>query len=398
MERVRCLLVRDPRVPAGGLERWVETLADGLPPLGIDVTVLVPGSASDVRLEAARVIAVAQSGDDVTQAKIILDACRDLAAAGECGVFFTLGYHYLSIVTLNLLRSPWLPIPVVHGTHPGVVEWIAAGPPRSIVVVSPSFAAVLKRELATRVGSLRARGRIEVIENAVPLPPPRGTPAPSPAGPFRIVSVTRLDEDMKRPFDYVAIAQQIRAQNLPFTMTLIGGGPAEARVREAAHDLLTMPGVLPREEVMRELLAADVFLIASKAEASSLAVIEALAAGCAVIASEHSINRDVVEAGAAIAVRTGDIDGFIAALRRLAQSPHEIAHLGERARRYAEEHYSAEGMLARYAATIRRVARHARPQPQWQPTLFKTPAEALPQTFAERLRNRLGGIVESFTT
>ena len=395
MDRVRCLLVRDPRVAAGGFERWVETLAEGLPRLGIDVTVFVPGSASDVSLPSARVIPIAQYADDVAQARAILERCSELAAAGESGVFLTLGYHYLGIVSINLLRSPWLPIPVVHGTYPGIVEWIAVGPPRRIVSVSAPFADVLRDELANRVGAFRARGRVEVIENGVPLPPRRTRVA---AAPYRIVCVTRLDEDMKRPMDYVAIAERIRAENLPFTMTVIGGGPAEEKVRAAGRDVLQLRGVVPRDEVYRELAASDIFLIASEAEASSLAVIEALGAGCAVIASEHSINADVVRAGAAVSVRTGDIDGFIAALRHFAEAPREIDALGARARAYAEQHYSAGAMLERYAATIRRVGRHAAPRRDWRAPMFAKPADALPRTFAGRLRNRGAGILERFTT
>lgn len=407
IDRAAVFVVRDPRFPSGGLERWVEMLAARLPDFGVDVTVLVPGSRGSIPLGRARVVEVPQAAGVLDQARALLLACRAMARAGSSGVFLTSGYPYLDFLTINLLRSPFVPLPVVHGTYPGVIEWVTVGPPRRIVAVSRRFAPRLEADLRARVGFLRSFARIEVIPNGVPLPPAGAVArklSSFPAPPFRIVAVTRLDSDLKRPYDYLALAEYIREQGLPFRLTIMGGGPLEERMRVRVRDrdlkgLVTLTGNVTREAVYAELLRSDLFILTSESEASSLAVNEALACGCAAIARAESLDPAIIKARAAFAVEPVEGMDFVAALHMFAGDPDRIRSLAVRGRRFAEDHLSADKMVERYAILIRRLARHGRVDATWSPPdPPRTSSSALPSRLTDRLLNFATGVIESFTT
>src|SRR5262245_34056978 len=110
------ILVRDPRFGIGGLESWVEALCRGLPPHGINTTVLVPSSNESLsswktRLHPAKVMFIDLNEDISLQVRSVLLALEALAHRRHRGVFFTMSYPYINVAGINLSGSPWLPIP-----------------------------------------------------------------------------------------------------------------------------------------------------------------------------------------------------------------------------------------------------------------------------------------------
>jgi glycosyltransferase involved in cell wall biosynthesis len=82
-----------------------------------------------------------------------------------------------------------------------------------------------------------------------------------------------------------------------FTLALIGAGAEEARLRRLAHDLglaarVTFAGEVP--EAARLFPAFDVFAAPSRKEGLPLAVVEAMALGLAVVASDIPAHREVL--------------------------------------------------------------------------------------------------------
>ncbi|HEY0160849.1 MAG TPA: glycosyltransferase family 4 protein [Thermoanaerobaculia bacterium] len=357
----RVVLVRDPRFPIGGFETWVETLAAKLPERGIDVTLLTPRSDDEVLDELAR-----------------------RAANGEHGVVFTGGYPYLYVAGINLLGSPWVPVPVLHGRDPGAAEWMAIGPPPKIVVPSSDLAAMLEPLLTSRVGRLRMRGRIEVIPHGVVVPPDVPKLAREAELPLRVVVVSRFEDDVKRAFDYVRIVDSCAA--LPLEFTLVGDGGALPAMRERLRDRVRFTGALPPAQVYEELLNADVALAASSSEAFSLAVTEAFACGCAVVVTDtgSSSNERIREAGGKV-VPPGDIDAFVRELAAFTRDPRLVREIGRRGHSMVRERYSADRMADGYAALVRSLP--SRPDRKWRPPMYRTPDEALPRTLAARVAN-----------
>jgi glycosyltransferase involved in cell wall biosynthesis len=96
----------------------------------------------------------------------------------------------------------------------------------------------------------------------------------------------------------------------------------------------------------RLLAAADVFVLPSRREGLSYAVLEAMGRGLAVVVSDGPGNPEAV-GSAGVVVRGGDVDGFARALARLASDPAERARLGSLARRRVAEEFGAEEMIRR---------------------------------------------------
>ena len=62
-------------------------------------------------------VAIDPHDDAVEQARIVVRALESLARDGEHGVFFSGGWPYIDIAALNLRRSPFAPVLVMHGRH-----------------------------------------------------------------------------------------------------------------------------------------------------------------------------------------------------------------------------------------------------------------------------------------
>jgi mannosyltransferase len=85
-------------------------------------------------------------------------------------------------------------------------------------------------------------------------------------------------------------------------------------------------------------------------------LIEAMAAGAALVAARAGAAELVVEDGATgVLVPPGDADALAAALERLMRDPVAATAMGARARRRVEEKFSLDAEAAAIAAVYRRL-------------------------------------------
>jgi glycosyltransferase involved in cell wall biosynthesis len=159
-------------------------------------------------------------------------------------------------------------------------------------------------------------------------------------GTLRVLAFGRLVE--KKGFRYLVEA----AAGLPEARLLLAGAgdlraslEADARAR-GAH--VAFPGSLPRAEMASAIAAADVVVVPSVVDASGNvdglpnALLEALAAGRAVVATRVGGIPEVVEDGVnGLLVAEKDAAALASALRRLATDPALRSRLGSEARRRA---------------------------------------------------------------
>jgi glycosyltransferase involved in cell wall biosynthesis len=396
-----CVLIRDSRHPCGGFETWVEEMAEGLPARGIPTVTLFVSrpherTAPPAGLQHTTVVPVLAADEPLDQARIILGALEELARQGLSGVFFTGGYPYIDLVGINLQHSPWLRIPVLHGRHASAHDWICLGPPPTVFVPAADLASIVQAEMRSRIGFFRTLGKVRFIPHGVPiLSDDMRSVAPT-AGSLSIAVVSRLDPDLKRPFDYVQIAAALARSRVDFRMTIVGDGPAReqmetvvARSQLDAHVRFT--GALPRSAVYDVLSSSDVLLQTSESEAFGLAVAEALACGCAVVAADipgevaKMVNRET-----GIRVPVGDIQGFVNALSWLGEHPAQRRACADAGRTLARARYSSDRMLQRYSTVLRKLGTQIRPQPGWQhrEPLFETPGQAVGPGLRRQLKSR----------
>ena len=158
---------------------------------------------------------------------------------------------------------------------------------------------------------------------------------------FVVAYMGRLDPEKRVP----ALVSSFLRLGWPDDHVLVvaGGGVQEGRVRRLAGDRpnVRVLGVVTDPALRLELLrAADVYVLPSTAEGLSLSMLEAMAAGCAVVATE--VGEDGAALGdAGIHIPVAPLEPHLGnALRRLRGDAGLRAELGARARARVVERYS----------------------------------------------------------
>ena len=139
---------------------------------------------------------------------------------------------------------------------------------------------------------------------------------------------------------------------LPGTgLLFIGSGPHRP---EAANILFR--GILPHEQIPEILSAADVFVMPSFVEGCCNAVIEAMACGLPIVASNGRFHDDILDESVAIRVDTTRPEPIREAAVRLRDDPLRRTEMARCARLRAQEfdiHVRAKRVLAWMAERIR---------------------------------------------
>jgi len=189
--------------------------------------------------------------------------------------------------------------------------------------------------------------RVDALVRALPeIPAP---PARRSSAGLQLVNVGRFVEQKNHRFLIDLLAQ------LPETMTLtlVGDGPLRPRVLEWAQqrgvaNRVRFTGVVPREDVYRELLVADVFVSGSLWEGLPIAVLEAMALRRPVLLSDIGPHREIAEVGDGTRVLPLEVGSWATELKRWAADGHTLAQLGARNRKTMEDHLSLERMHRSY--------------------------------------------------
>lgn len=163
---------------------------------------------------------------------------------------------------------------------------------------------------------------------------------PRPA--LRVLAVGRLVAKKGYPVLLGALAALV-GESRSVSCTIIGSGPDAAELKELADRLgissvISFLGPRTHQEVAAQYGGADVFVQASVVLANGdrdgipNSVVEAMASGLAVVASDVAGIPEVVVAGCGLLVPPGDAAALAAALGRLADDPGLRARLGSSAR------------------------------------------------------------------
>ncbi len=104
-----------------------------------------------------------------------------------------------------------------------------------------------------------------------------------------------------------------------------------------------------RGDVPDLLAGMDVFVLSSRTEGYSLALVEAAAAGLPIVATDVGGNAEIVAQDVTgLLVPAGDPQALARALEALSDDPGLRARMGEAARRWALEHGSIDSMYRHY--------------------------------------------------
>ena len=177
----------------------------------------------------------------------------------------------------------------------------------------------------------------------------------------RIGYVGRLAPQKRAGLLVQAFGRMLQAAGL----VVVGDGPDAARVRRLAAssaraDRITLAGFVQHTAVPGVLASLDVLVLPSVYEEMGSVLVEAMAAGLPVVASDVGGIPEVVRHGeTGLLVPPGDVDALTAALDRLVADPELRARLAAGARACAAD-YSWPSLAVRVAAVYARVRRGAR--------------------------------------
>ncbi len=327
---------------AGGVNRHVQELAGALRSAGHHARVLGPasGAVPDGCDGVPGVVPVRANGS-VARIGLLQSAraTRDFLDAGR----FDLLHVHEPIVpgpgrhALRLARVPV--VATFHANAEGELPLQRALRAVASAGLSRIDAGIAVSRAAKAFSRAIYRGRVAVIPNGVDLSRFSTAAAPAPAAPLaarrgtpRVLFVGRFNEPRKGLSVLLDAVSLLRAQGRGIEVDVVGSGAPERFLARAAHLGVRFRGRLPDAALAEAYASADVFCAPSLGgESFGMVLVEAMAAGCPVVASDLPGYAEAAR-GAALLTRSGDPGGLAVALWRVAADAELRAKLAQRGR------------------------------------------------------------------
>jgi glycosyltransferase involved in cell wall biosynthesis len=220
------------------------------------------------------------------------------------------------------------------------------------------------KELMIRECGDHLRSKIHVVHCGVDTALLRASSARETAEGLRILCVGSLSE-VKGQRYLVEACQLLQREGIEFRCSLVGEGPLRRRLRRQIRqagltERIHLLGASPRPEILRLLDESDVLVLpsvptrAGKREGIPLALMEAMATGLPVVASNLSGIPELVRSGVSgFLVAPGDFRGIAKALRVLAKDAALRRQIGQAGRRTVLEEFD----LRKNTAVLRELFR-----------------------------------------
>jgi glycosyltransferase involved in cell wall biosynthesis len=204
-------------------------------------------------------------------------------------------------------------------------------------------------------------GRATVLKKAADVARFASVPDPDAATPNRVVCVANL-HPRKRIGDLIRAIDVVRNDVPDVELRLVGGGTAaevtllKARAADAGvAECVSFAGVIA--DVAPEIAAARVAALPSSCEGVPTALLEAMAAGRPVVATNVGHVSSIVDPGVeGFLVGVGDVDALAARITELLTNPLKAADMGRAARTRAMSH-DVGAIAGTLLATLRDAAR-----------------------------------------
>ncbi len=353
----------------GGASSFMRELAAGLQARGLRTRVVVPAWEGTIALadSAARLGVSVERSESLKMerdwARSILSAARFIRRHRAPIVHYHLSDDYLEpafLRAMNLMRPPRafasMHAPYARsGADDEIRRWAREAPRhfrRVICVSRASRARQIRNGLSPALTTLIynavdvarfGSGEASIVRRGLPTVPPDAR---------LVISTARLEEQ-KQPLAAVATFAQVAAEFPDVHLVMVGRGPLEA----ATHAAAEAAGLGGRVHLVGHqinipdwLAAATIWLLPTLGEGFSMAVIEAMAAGCTIVSTRCAGNDEVLVHGEnALLVPVGDVNAMAAALRRALSDGSLRARLGASARAGAQR-YSMDAAVDQHLA------------------------------------------------
>jgi len=377
---MRVLIINSEYPPVGGgAGNASKNLAGKLVEMDQDVTVLT-SHFGELPLETV------ESGVRVRRIKAFRRA-QARSGGFEQGIFVLAG-----ISGLMMLAREWRPDIIVafFGVPCGAVAWLTQWKTRIPYVVSlrggdvpgfrpydfamfhrlisPVLSKVWSKASAVVANSMGLAEMAARFDKNVPISIiPNGVdtslyspPARREWDPTRMLFVGRLVYQKGLDVLFKALGE---LKSLPWKLTLVGDGPLQPMLESLASEMgisdrIAFKGWLSGEDLVEEYRDANTFVFPSRHEGMPNAVLEAMACGLPVIATEIAGNHElVIPEKTGLLVQPENVPALKAALDSLLPDPPTREMMGAAGRGIVVEGYSWENATAQYLKIMQDILR-----------------------------------------
>ena len=236
------------------------------------------------------------------------------------------------------------------------------------------------RAAADSLQKLGVKGeRIVVIGNGLPPEAFAETPSALPRTPglCRVAMIARMNTPSKNHRLFLSAVARLRARFPAFEVVLVGDGPLRPELEKEAQDLGLGGQVRflgDRRDISAVLASVDLSVLPSASESLSNVILESMAAGVPVVASDIGGNPELVTADRGILVRPGDDQVLADAIESLLRDGALRSQLGRSARQFAAENFTLERMRKRHEELYTQLLQ----EKTWRPNLLRVPKPGRP--------------------
>jgi glycosyltransferase involved in cell wall biosynthesis len=151
----------------------------------------------------------------------------------------------------------------------------------------------------------------------------------------------------------------LNKENTNWHLEIVGDGDLRPQYEKKARELgiddkVKFAGYVSDEDMPKKYQAADYFVLPSvnKGEAFGIVLLEAMASGLPVVASDLPGVRGVFTSESGLLIKPGDAEDLAEKIKYLMVNPAKRKEMGTAARREAEEKYSAEKIAGRLISEL----------------------------------------------
>jgi L-malate glycosyltransferase len=197
------------------------------------------------------------------------------------------------------------------------------------------------------------RRRVVVIGNGLPASAfaPAQPALPRAPGIVRVGMIARMNTPAKNHKLLLRAAARL-VSNFPLVQfVLVGDGPLRQELEKEAEILGLGARALflgDRRDIPAILASLDISVLPSESESQSNAILEAMAAGVPVVASNTGGNPELAGEGRGILVRCGDEHSLAQGIAKLLQNNELRQVIGEHAKGFVKRNFTIESMRSRF--------------------------------------------------
>lgn len=273
--------------------------------------------------------------------RILRTECPDLIVVNKvlfwsslAAIGLRLRGHWVLLLTDTLVGITWHP----RGWFPRLVMRVGAWTLGWLVLLSAEHIVLYHPQPARILQKLRIAGKTQVIPTGLD---PHVFPMRAHTSGTEDVVITYVGrlESVKGVDDFLSAAVATKKQHPLVRVQVVGWYKKDHPLVERYRSLATFTGL--RHDILHVLQGTDIFVLPSYSEGLSNALMEAMACGCACVASDVGGNRFLIQNGVSgFLFPPGDRAALAAHLRRLVEDSAKRRMLGEAARKRIVEHFS----------------------------------------------------------